>query len=241
MFDHETAKIEQANLEDDALTLDELTEIMHEIEEQPHWRHIADKEMDYADGNQLETELLNRMKQIGIPPAVEDMIGPALQSVEGFELQTRTDWRVKANGDDGDDVADALNYKLNLAEKQSKADKACSDAFRTQIACGLGWVEVKREQDPFKFPYRCVVAHRNEIHWDMKANEPDLSDARWLRRTRWVHPKRLIQAFPMHKELIETVGRYGGSWWQQDLSVLDGGGMSTNLNNAWLEARSWVQ
>ena len=41
MFDQETAKIEQANLEDDALTLDELTEIMHEIEEQPHWRHIA--------------------------------------------------------------------------------------------------------------------------------------------------------------------------------------------------------
>ena len=36
MFDHETAEIEQANLEDDALTLDELTEIMHEIEEQPH-------------------------------------------------------------------------------------------------------------------------------------------------------------------------------------------------------------
>ena len=134
MFDQETAKIEQANLEDDALTLDELTEIMHEIEEQPHWRHIADKEMDYADGNQLETELLNRMKAIGIPPAVEDMIGPALQSVEGFELQTRTDWRVKANGDTGsDDVADALNFKLNQAERLSKADKACSDAFRPQI------------------------------------------------------------------------------------------------------------
>ena len=42
MFDHETAEIEQANLDDDALTLDELTEIMHEIEEQPYWRHIAD-------------------------------------------------------------------------------------------------------------------------------------------------------------------------------------------------------
>lgn len=49
----------------------------------------------------------------------------------------------------------------------------------------------------------------------MKSTEPDLSDARWLRRTRWVHPKRLMSAFPEHKELIETVGRYGGSWWQQ--------------------------
>lgn len=239
MFDHETAEIEQANLEDDALTLDELTEIMHEIEEQPHWRHIADKEMDYADGNQLESELLNRMKAIGIPPAVEDMIGPALQSVEGFELQTRTDWRVKANGDTGsDDVADALNFKLNQAERLSKADKACSDAFRPQIGCGIGWVEVKREQDPFKYPYRCVKVHRNEIHWDFKATENDLSDARWLRRTRWVHPKRLVQAFPQHRELIETVGRYGGSWWQE-AGVLDGGS-NTGLQNAWLDARSYT-
>lgn len=239
MFDHETAKIEQANLEDDALTLDELTEIMHEIEEQPHWRHTADKEMDYADGNQLETELLNRMKAIGIPPAVEDMIGPALQSVEGFELQTRTDWRVKANGDTGsDDVADALNFKLNQAERLSKADKACSDAFRPQIGCGIGWVEVKREQDPFKYPYRCVKVHRNEIHWDFKSVETDLSDARWLRRTRWIHPKRLVQAFPQHRELIETVGRYGGSWWQE-AGVLDGGS-NTGLQNAWLDARSYT-
>ncbi|AYO54403.1 portal protein [Acinetobacter wuhouensis] len=239
MFYHETAEIEQANLDDNALTLDELTEIMHEIEEQPYWRHTADKEMDYADGNQLESDLLNRMKQIGIPPAVEDMIGPALQSVEGFELQTRTDWRVKANGDTGsDDVADALNFKLNQAERLSKADKACSDAFRPQIGCGIGWVEVKREQDPFKYPYRCVKVHRNEIHWDFKATENDLSDARWLRRTRWIHPKRLVQAFPQHAELIQTVGRYGGSWWQED-GVMDGGD-STGLQNAWLDARSYT-
>ncbi len=239
MFEQETTEIEQANLNDDALTLDELTEIMYEIDEQPYWRNIADKEMDYADGNQLESELLNRMKQIGIPPAVEDMIGPALQSVEGFELQTRTDWRVKANGDTGsDDVADALNFKLNQAERLSKADKACSDAFRPQIGCGIGWVEVKREQDPFKYPYRCVKVHRNEIHWDMKAAENDLSDARWLRRTRWIHPKRLIQAFPQHAELIQTVGRYGASWWQE-AGVMDGG-ESTGLKNAWLDARSYT-
>ncbi|MDN5514441.1 MAG: hypothetical protein L0G82_04320, partial [Pseudomonas sp.] len=63
-----------------ALTLDEYTEIMHEIEEQPKWRSTADKEMDYADGNQLDSELLARQRALGIPPAVEDLIGPALLS-----------------------------------------------------------------------------------------------------------------------------------------------------------------
>lgn len=230
---------EQMMQDEDALTFEEVSEINSEILEQPKWRTIADKEMDYADGNQLEADVLKRMKAIGIPPAVEDMIGPTLLSVEGHELQTRTDWKVSDSGEPGgEEVAAVLNYKLNQAERESKADKACSDAFRPQISCGIGIVEVKRESDPFAFPYRCLGAHRGEIHWDMKSKEPDLSDARWLRRTRWVHKKRLKQTFPEHEELIDICGRHGGAWW----SEYDGidGNMSTGLQNAWENSRAWT-
>lgn len=240
MQDHETQEHHVAEVVDeDTLTLEELSEIQAEIQEQPHWRHIADMEMDYSDGNQLDTDLMNRMMKAGIPPAIENMIGPALVSVQGFELETRTDWRVTPNGElGGQEVADALNYKLNQAERLSKADKACSDAFRPQIGCGLGFVEVKREPDPFKYPYRCIAVHRNEIRWDMKSTESDLSDARWLQRTRWVHPKRLKDSFPDHAELIDLCGRYGGQWWN-DAGYLDGG-VSTGLQNAWNNARAWT-
>jgi hypothetical protein len=50
---------------------------------------------------------------------------------------------------------------------------------------GLGWVEVARESDPFKFPYRCTAVHRNEIFWDMLDREPGLPKARYLVRRRW--------------------------------------------------------
>lgn len=225
---------------DDPLEVAEYAEIHREIEEQPKWRHIADKEMDYADGNQLDTELLRKQAELGIPPAIEDLIGPALLSLQGYEAATRTDWRVTPNGEPGgQDVADALNYKLNQAERQSKADRACSDAFRSQVACGIGWVEVARESDPFKFPYRCSAIHRNEIHWDMAAIEPDLSDARWLRRRRWLTPDRIALVFPDHKELIMAAGRHGPNWWLEESVGLDGG-VSTGLQNAWDEARAWT-
>lgn len=134
----------------EALTQYEYQEIFDEIEEQPAWRRIADKEMDYADGNQLDGDLLRRQQALGIPPAIEDLIGPALLSIQGYEASIRTDWRVTPNGEPGgQDVADALNYKLNQAERESKADRACSDAFRSQIGCGIGWVEVSRDSDPF--------------------------------------------------------------------------------------------
>lgn len=37
---------------DTPLTVDEYADINYEIEDQPAWRAVADKEMDYADGNQ---------------------------------------------------------------------------------------------------------------------------------------------------------------------------------------------
>lgn len=224
-----------------ALTRDEYAELMREIEEQPRWRSIADKEMEYADGNQLDSELLRRQQALGIPPAVEDLVGPALLSIQGYEATIRTDWRVTPNGGTGgQDVADALNYQLNQAERESHADAACSDAFRPQIGIGLGWVEVKRESDPFKFPYRCVEVNRREIHWDFAATEKDLSDARWLRRQRWLTPDRIALVFPQNKDLIKAIGTHGPSWWAEQAIELSDGGSSTGLNNAWADARGWT-
>lgn len=223
-----------------ALSREEYCDILDEIEEQPKWRHIADKEMDYADGNQLDSDLLRKQQELGIPPAIEDLVGPALLSIQGYEAVIRTDWRVTPNGEPGgQDVADALNYQLNQAERESKADRACSEAFRPQIGCGVGWVEVARESDPFKYQYRCTAIHRNEIHWDMKAIEPDLSDARWLRRQRWLAPVRVALVFPEHRDVIMQMGRHGSQWWSYDETILDGG-ESTGLHNGWGEGRAWT-
>lgn len=225
--------------EDQEMELNEYTHIVREIELQPRWRAKADKEMDYADGNQLDSELLRKMQEIGIPPAVEDQIGPALRAIQGYEAATRTDWRVTPNGGlGGQNVADAINYKLNEAERMSKADKACSEAFRSQIGAGLGWVEVSRNSNPLEFPYRCTPVHRNEIHYDFHCRA-DMSDARWLRRHRWLHPTRLVSVFPEHRDVILTMGKGGSAWWMNRPGTIEGGS-STGLNGSWGDARGWT-
>ena len=227
--------------DDLSLTRDEYLDMLYELENQPlAWRTTADREMDYADGNQLDTELLRAQKALGIPPAMEDLIGPALEAIRGFEVATRTDWRVTPNGQPGgQDVADAINFKLNEAERQSKADRACSEAFRPQIGVGIGWVEVSRESDPFKYPHRCRAIHRNEIHWDMSSRSTDPEEWRFLRRQRWLHPSRLERVFPKHKDLLRQYGKHGANWWATgELDTT--GGMGTGLRNAWNEARAWT-
>lgn len=231
--------MDQSTNSNEPLSLLEYSEIINEIRAQPRWRHIADKEMDYADGNQLDSDLLRKQKEVGIPPAIEDLIGPALLSIRGYEEKTRTDWRVTANGEPGSqDIADAINFKLNQAERESKADSAMSGAFKPEIGCGLGWVEVAKDSDPFNFPHRCKTIHRNEIHWDMKSTEADLTDARWLRRQRWLAPSRIALVFPDKKDIIDACGTYGPSWWG-DIDISEGG-VSTGLQNAWNDGRAWT-
>ncbi|HWV10253.1 MAG TPA: hypothetical protein VN156_11980 [Pseudomonas sp.] len=223
-----------------ALQLSEFTDIFREMEEQPAWRTRADKEMDYVDGNQLSSEVIQRQRAIGMAPAIEPLVGPAIQSVCGLEAKSRADWRVMpdTNDDSGDEVAKALNFKLNQAERKSRADQACSDAYRSQISVGIGWVEVSRNPNPFQYPYRCRAIHRNEIWWDMKAKEADLADARWLVRRVWTASNQAKLMFPGQKRLIAQAAS-GWSGMTNDLGTLDGG-QDTDLNNAWVEERSWT-
>lgn len=232
---------EPVDTPDGALTVDEYREIHEEIDNQPReWRAVADREMDYAEGNQLKTELLEAQSRLGIPPSMENLIGAALEGIRGYEEATRTDWRVTANGQPGgQDVADAISFKLNKAERHSKADDACGKAFYPQIGVGLGWVEVSKGDDPFGFPYQCLPVNRNEIHWDWASERDDMTDARWLRRQRWMHASRLARVFPEHSELIKRFGKAGTGWWGT-YSGEDVGGQSTGLNRAWDVAREWT-
>lgn len=221
------------------LSQEELAQIIDDCINQPPWRANADHEADYADGNQLSSELLRRQAELGIPPAKENIISPAIAAVCGYEAKTRTDWRITPDGDvDGQDVADALNYRINQAERHSKADRAMSEAFRPQVTVGLGWVEVSRPTDPFAYPYRCRYVHRNEIWWDMRASEPDLSDAGWLVRQRFIKTDRAAAMFPKHAELIKDAKNISAVGYF-DPGLLEGG-ISTGLMSGNYSNRAWT-
>jgi hypothetical protein len=221
-----------------ALSIEEFKQIVNEAISQPPWRLNADMEADYADGNQLATDLLQKQKALGIPPAKENIIGPAIRAVCGFEAKTRTDWRVTPDGDPaGQDMADATNYKINQAERHSKADRAMSKAFQAQITVGLGWVEVARAPNSLMFPIQSRYVHRNEIWWDMKDTDPALTTARWLYRRRWPERSKAAQMFPEHKDIIlnsmeQWVGDAAGDMLE--------GGQSTGLLAAMDAQRAWT-
>lgn len=199
------------DLANSALPREQVEQFLREIKHQPNWRREADRAADYYDGNQLTSETVEKLKERGQPPLVTNLIKPTVDTVLGMEAKTRSDWRVRPEDDDQcpDELAEGLSVKLKHAEIESRADRAVSDAYAAQIKAGLGWVEVAREHDPFKCPYRVKYVHRREIFWDWRGEQPDLSDARYLIRRRWLELEHAIALMPQYATLFRMLT---GGW-----------------------------
>jgi len=217
------------------LKLSEYTRWLDEINQQPAWRYRADREADYYDGNQLDSEIISAQRELGIPPAIEPLIQPTIDAVLGMEVRSRQDWRIVAD-DGGDEVAAAMQAKFHKSESKSQADGACADAYASQIKVGLGWVEVSRNPNPFEYPYRCKFVHRNEIWWDWYDLTHGLEKSRYLIRRKWMDQDQAALMFPEHKELITSAV---SGWAGIDQAQMFEGGTSTDLSMSLIDERGW--
>ena len=215
---------------------------LRDLRFEPEWRREANRAAAYYDGRQLSPETLDRMKELGLSPLVRNLIGPTVDVVLGMEAKNRRDWVVRADEDPEEELALALTKALRDAERQSEADEACSDAYASQIKTGVGWVEVQREIDPFKSPYRVKHIHRREMFWDWRSQERDLSDARYLVRRKWYDEDQLVAVFPEHEELI-TRAINGWADWDFATTMGDSLDLAQRYDEATrtsLEAHEWA-
>lgn len=178
--------------------------ICRDIRNQPKWRLDADTDCDYYDGSQMKTETVQKLREAGIPAQDSNLIKPTINAVLGLEAKSRTDYKITSDDESQADMAEGLSAKIKEMETESRADRAMSDAYSSMIRAGVGWIEVGRETDPLKYPYRVREIHRNDIFWDWQAREPDLSDARYLRRDKWVDREQAQKIFRKNAALIEN-------------------------------------
>lgn len=186
-----------------ALTTQGLSSLLADLNQQPNWRAEASRCVQYYDGNQLTDEMIRVLKARGQPVLVNNLIGPVVDGILGMEAKTRQGFLVRADNDEFAEGAEALNEEVNEFARVTNVDRARGDAFGSQVKAGLGWVEVTPNSDPFEYPYLVTNVHRNEMWWDWHSVSPDLSDARWLMRRRWLDEDEAIAFFPQHKDVVK--------------------------------------
>lgn len=217
-----------------ALTAVKLDHYVQEIREQPPFRNEQDKCCDYYDGNQLPRDTLAERDQSGQAPLITNLVKPTVDVVLGMEAKTRSDWRVAADGERSQPVAEAMSAEIHTMERETRADRACSDAYASQIKAGLGWVEVNKVSDPFAYPYRTASVHRREIFWDWVRKEPNLlSDARYLVRKRWYDKDALCAFMPSRHRLFEAVGSGWDAGWLENATNDTTLAQSMDIERGW--------
>ena len=79
--------------------------------EQPKWRPDADIDCDYYDGAQMSAEVMQRLKEAGIPPQDSNLIKPTINAVLGLEARSRTDYKVTSDDESQAEIAEGLSAK----------------------------------------------------------------------------------------------------------------------------------
>lgn len=199
-----------------ATTAQQLLDFLAQIDRQPMWRVGADMAADYYDGYQTTPDIKDRLNLRGQPDFVHNLIAPAIDGVCGLEAKMRTAVQVVADREPDTKTAEAMSEKLSQAWRMTRADRAVSDAYKASLIAGLGWVEVSRNDDVMGYEYNCQYVHRNEIFYDWHSQNPDLSDARWLIRHRFLDVDQLLTIFPQHTDLINQLR---GSWGTAEFNI----------------------
>lgn len=218
----------------DDISVEAYDKICRDIRNQPHWRMESNEDCDYYDGAQMKPEVLRRLEEAGIPPQESNLIKPTINAVLGLEAKSRTDYKITSDDEAQSDIAEGLSARIKQMETESRADRAMSDAYSSMIRAGLGWIEVSRDNNPLAYPYRVREVHRNDIYWDWTAREPDLSDARYLRRDKWIDREEAVRMFPKDKDLINNCWN---DW--NTLDVYDGN--DSRMAKAYETEQTWSQ
>ncbi|TVU79860.1 portal protein [Pseudoalteromonas neustonica] len=220
----------------EGFTLDKLLTLLGDIDSQPDWRTPATKACAYYDGDQLSEAVRKVLRDRGQPEIVHNMVGPTIDGVLGLEARSRSDLMIVADDEQGEELAKALNEKFKDTWRLTNADRACSDAYASQLKAGIGWVEVTRNPMPFAAPYRVKFIHRREVWWDWNAQEADRSDARWMMRKKWMELDEALATFPDHKEILKQ----SVNQWEDFLNTVDEEHTEDHaLHSAWHDSQSW--
>lgn len=196
-----------------AFSLTKLEQLLRDSQDEPRWRERADLCCRYVDGEQITEQRRREYQAEELDARPKNLIGRVIKAVLGQEAKSRRDPLVEADDDEVADVADVLNARMSEAKREAKIDREISQAYASGVKAGIGWVKVRRNPDPFGYPYLVEYIPRDKVYYDWRdMHTPDLSKAEWICRMEWRDLEVAKAAVPEHADIIEHTVNGWASW-----------------------------
>lgn len=175
---------------------------------------------DFYDGDQWDFADAAALEERGQAPLVFNEVAPMVDWLIGTERRARVDWKVLPRTEDDVDMADVKTKVLKYVTDLNRSQFNRSRAFEDAVKGGIGWVDSGVRNDPTKdVIYDKYEDWRNVIH-DSFSLEPDLSDARYIFRSRWTDEDVACAMFPERANILRRASlqsdQYSASQWSED-------------------------
>lgn len=175
---------------------------MTELSRQSDNRTQMEKDENSYDGEQWEEMDKAIVEGRGQMALVYNVIATSINWMLGTERRGRTDYKVLPRRKEGAKAAENKSALLKYLSDVNRTEFSISEAFAECVKAGLGWLECGLQDDAEGEPiYDMAESWRNIVH-DSAARKLDVSDGRYIFRTKWTDQDAALAMFPDRREAI---------------------------------------
>jgi hypothetical protein len=170
---------------------------------------------EYYDNIQWTDEEIEELKERGQEPVVFNQIATAIDWILGSERRHRVDWHVLPRTKNDAQGAEAKSKLLKYISDVNRIPEKRSLAFEDAVKGGVGWIEVGVRSNATREPIFVDVEDWRNIWYDMLSRKQDLTDARYLFRSKWVDLDVAMTMFPERAHRIKTAAYSGQTYFDE--------------------------
>jgi hypothetical protein len=167
------------------------------------FRKEADRDCQYYDNEQWTEEEKQELDDRGQPATVFNRIKPTIDLILGTEAKARVDFHAAPRKNAGITDAQIATESLKYVMDQNEGEYLISSAFESEIKAGWQWIELSKNDDPFKEIVKASLVPRDELIWDPLAKEFNKSDGKYMIRPKWLELEDGVAKFPRKREVLE--------------------------------------
>lgn len=180
-----------------------------ELDRQHDNRIEQAQDEDFYDNIQWSEEDARTLRDRGQAPLTYNVISQTVNWIIGSEKRGRTDFNILPRGKEDSRPAERKTSLLKYLSDVNRTPFHRSRAFEDAVKVGIGWIEDGvTDEDDGEPIYSRYESWRNML-WDSASTEFDLSDCRYVIRTKWVDLDIAIAMFPDRQHLLERSAEVG--------------------------------
>ena len=170
------------------------------------WRTDALLDRYYYENRQWSDSDAAKLEKVGQPVITINHIYPKVNMLVGLLLQNRPTIVALPRGRDDAEVASIATKVVRYIFDVNNVNAKQAEAFTDMATTGIGWLEVRATSVLGKDPIAIDYVPWSEVLFDPLSRQPDLSDARFVWRGKWVDRDMVEEFFPESKDIFKAVG-----------------------------------